>query len=163
MLGGFAPPGFRSTDDYRASTRAFLFCDTDDDGGRSGSDGAAIAWQRCSILGGGETAIFDLARGGPQFGAADLVIGPPTAAVMGGFSGPDMMDDSATAGDLRVVRSALGGSYEKLPRSGLSLPADSKLLELEAYCNPALKEPQNCDDGSRGGGFAFRWPWEDAE
>ena len=35
-------------------------------------------------------AIFDYARGGPQFGAADLVIGPPLTPTAGGIAGPDI-------------------------------------------------------------------------
>ena len=78
------------------------------------------------------------ARGGPQFGAADLVIGSPLSPVMGGFAGPDTLDDTRTAGDLRVVRSRLGGSFAKLP-AGQELPT-GELIELEAYCNAALAD-----------------------
>ena len=41
-------------------------------------------------MGGGEAAVYDYARSGPTFGADALIIGRTEAAVMGGFSGPDM-------------------------------------------------------------------------
>ena len=44
---------------------------------------------RCSSL--PDVDSFDYARGGPQFGAADLIIGAPLSPVMGGFAGPDTM------------------------------------------------------------------------
>ena len=93
----------------------------------------------CAVLGPGDVAIFDYARGGPQFGAADLVIGPPKTPVMGGFSGPDNYGEEymrRTAGDLREVTAALGSSYERLPK-GSAFPTGT-LVELEAYCNAAF-------------------------
>lgn len=54
---------------------------------------------------------------------------------MGGFAGPDTMDDTRTAGDLRVVRSSLGGSYARLASGAFPT---GELVELEAYCNAAL-------------------------
>ena len=132
LVGGYNPVGWESVDDYRATPRAFLFCSTD----APSDDGAPLSWQQCAALGPGEIAIFDNARGGPQFGAADFVVGAPLAPVMGGFAGPDTMDDSRTAGDLRAVRSTLGGSYATLPQGG-SLPT-GELTELEVYCNAEL-------------------------
>jgi len=38
---------------------------------------------KAPVLGSGDGAVYDLAKGGPQFGAADLVIGRPKSAVMG--------------------------------------------------------------------------------
>jgi len=131
-IGGYCPTGWESRDDYRASPRAFLFfCEPCDD--------EEEAWHVCRVLGPGDIAIFDYARGGPQFGAADLVIGPPQTPVMGGIAGPE--NDSPeymqrTAGDLRIVKSSLGGSYEKAP-AGTNFPA-GPLVELEAYCNAAF-------------------------
>lgn len=43
-----------------------------------------------SQVGGSEAAVFDYARGGPQWGADGLVIGPPMSPVMGGFTGPEI-------------------------------------------------------------------------
>jgi len=127
LVGGYNPVGWESIDDYRATPRAFVFC-------ASAAD--EPSWQQCAVLGPGDIAIFDYARGGPQFGAADLVIGAPMSPVMGGFAGPDTMDDTRTAGDLREVRSQLGGSFQKLPK-GQSFPT-GELTELEAYCNADL-------------------------
>ena len=126
----YNPVGWESIDDYRATPRAFLFCSDAE------ADVEEREWQQCLALGPGEIAIFDNARGGPQFGAADLVIGEPLAPVMGGFAGPDTMDDQRTAGDLRSVRSRLGGSYAKLDK-GTAFPT-GELIELEAYCNDAI-------------------------
>jgi len=76
-MGGYNPVGFNGIDDYRYSSNAFLFC-------QKGNQ-----WVQCPVAGSGETAIYDFARGGPQFGT-DLVIGRPLTPTMGGFAGPDM-------------------------------------------------------------------------
>ena len=83
LLGGFNPAGWESRDDYRATPRAFLFCSDGDC-----TDETERLWTSCPVLGPGDIAIFDYARGGPQFGAADLVIGPPLTPTMGGITGP---------------------------------------------------------------------------
>ncbi len=129
LVGGYNPRGWESIDDYRATPRAFLFC------ARTGSD--EPQWEQSAVLGPGDIAIFDNARGGPQFGAADLVFGSPLSPVMGGFAGPDTMDDVRTAGDLRTVTSQLGGSYAKLGKAGLPC---GELVELECYCNAAIDD-----------------------
>jgi hypothetical protein len=133
LLGGYNPVGWDSRDDYRATPRAFLFCAPGAE-----EDGAAEpAWQKLAVLGPGDVAISDYACGGPQFGAADLVIGAPTTPVMGGLAGPEIQDPgymARTAGDLHVVTSQLGSSYEKLPSGSSPFPTD-ELVELEAYCN----------------------------
>lgn len=102
-FGGFNPVGWRSTDDYAASFNAFLFF--------------LPANQEPVILrkvGGNEAAVFDYARGGPQWGADGLLIGPPKSPVMGGFTGPELRREG-TSGDLRVAKSRLGLSYEQIP------------------------------------------------
>jgi hypothetical protein len=43
---------------------------------------------------------------------ADLKIGEPKAAVMGGFTGPGMEDTSVNAGNLKQGSSSIGGAYE---------------------------------------------------
>ena len=65
-------------------------------------------------MGGPEAALFDYARGGPQFGSDGLLIGPPLSPVMGGLAGPD--SPTRGAGDLRSAKSRLGLSYAALPR-----------------------------------------------
>ena len=130
LVGGYNPRGWESIDDYRATPRAFLFCSF-------AGDEDSRSWEQCAVLGPGDIAIFDNARGGPQFGAADLVFGAPLAPVMGGFAGPDTMDDTRTAGDLRTVKSQLGGSYAKL--KGAAFPS-GELIELECYCNAAIDD-----------------------
>ena len=80
---------------------------------------------------------------------SDLIIGPPQAAVMGGFAGPDMEDTRVNAGNLRVAKSTFGGAYESV--SGW--PTGShKVVEVEVYCNGNIKPRSNS------GGFGF-WPF----
>ena len=67
--------GWRSTDDYSSSSNAWLWFQQNNKN------------VRVPILQGGNAAIFDYATGGPWFGSADLLIGSPQAAVMGGFAG----------------------------------------------------------------------------
>jgi hypothetical protein len=121
LFGGFNPAGWRSTDDYYSSSVAFL-------------------WTRLSgqivkfpVLAGGSAAIFDYATAGPCFGAADLMIGPPEAAIMGGFAGPDMENMSTNAGNLKRGKSSVGYAYDPDPR----WPARGsfRLSQVEVYCN----------------------------
>jgi len=126
LFGGFNPAGWRSTDDYTTSTAAFLWAAK---GGFLGSGDKVIKFP---ILAGGNAATFDYATGGPCFGAADLLIGPPKAAVMGGFAGPDMENISINAGNLRNGKSSFG-TYdldERWPVRG-----NFGLVELEVYCD----------------------------
>lgn len=136
-FGGYNPIGWQSTDDYGSSNAAFLWFDK---GGQA---------KKCPVLSGGNVAIFDFATGGPQFGSADLIIGPPKAAVMGGFAGPDMEDTSANAGNLKVGSSTFGGAYEDVsgwPRGS------HRFVEVEVYMNA------NISNSSNGGGFRL-WPF----
>lgn len=137
-FGGYNPLGWQSTDDYGASNAAFLWYD---------KGGSAV---RCPVLSGGNAAIFDYATGGPNFGAADLVIGSPQAAVLGGFAGPDMEDTSITAGNLREGSSSAGGAYD-VPNAW---PVRGKFgaVEIEVYCNGNIKP------SGGGGGFSL-WPF----
>jgi hypothetical protein len=112
-----------STDDYGNSNSAFLWFRTG--GGRK------VA--RCPILPGGNAAIFDYATGGPNFGASDLCIGPPRAAVLGGFAGPDAEDSESIAGDLRRGKSSVGGAYEYV--GGWPVAGEFRLVEVEVWCN----------------------------
>ena len=161
-IGGYNPAGFESRDDYRATPRAFLFCSSksasqstsgssDEQSGKEENGGDQVEWVQLSVLGPGDIAIFDYARGGPQFGAADLVIGAPRSAVMGGFAGPDTMDDTATAGDLHVVTASLGGSYERMPPNSGAFPT-GLLVELEAYCNAAISQGDGLRVANRAAG-----------
>ena len=142
LVGGFNPTGWESRDDYRATPRAFLFCaDASRSGGDEGTAEECI-WTSCPVLGPGDIAIFDYARGGPQFGAADLVIGPPLTPTMGGIAGPDVASidpnvEGRTAGDCRSCTSLLGGSYARLPDGEAALPV-GPLVELEAWANAAF-------------------------
>jgi len=141
-FGAFNPTGWSSTDDYSSSNSAFLWFAT-------GTMGGTIT--KCPILTGGQAATFDYATGGPQFGSADLVIGPPRAAVMGGFAGPDMEDVSINAGDLRRGTSSVGGAYEFV--SGWPVRGSFRLIELEVYCNGNIKKKEG------GGGVLDFWPF----
>mmetsp|Transcript_133926 Transcript_133926/g.387648 ORF Transcript_133926/g.387648 Transcript_133926/m.387648 type:complete len:260 (+) Transcript_133926:75-854(+) len=139
VFGGFNPLGWRSTDDYYQSNAAFLWFSSG--GGKT---------TKCPILTGGNAAVFDYATGGPCFGAADLLIGEPKAAVMGGFAGPDMMDTAVNSGSLRSGRSSVGGSYDFV--KGWPVRGDFQLVELEVYCNEAVS------DFSTGSGSSW-WPF----
>jgi TLD len=105
-LGGYNPSGWRSTDDYYSSTTAFLYT-------LQGGNSNRIQRYPIRKGGGGNTAIFDYATGGPCFGTADLQLGPPLAAVMGGFAGPDVENLQLNAGTLRRgVSTTAGFTYE---------------------------------------------------
>ena len=97
----------------------------------------------------GNAAIFDYATGGPQFGSADLIIGPPQAAIMGGFAGPDMEDTTINSGNLRQGRSSVGGAYEVVGRWPVG--GSFKVVEVEIYCNESIGQIK------RMGGF--KWPF----
>ena len=62
-FGGFNPLGYRSTDDYGGTANAFIFYE----------DGEGVA-KKSRVLGSGDGCIYDLAKGGPQFGASDLIV-----------------------------------------------------------------------------------------
>ncbi|KAJ4957688.1 hypothetical protein NE237_024799 [Protea cynaroides] len=100
-FGAFNPEGNRSTDDYYGTFDGFLFYWKDD---------KEIEPVILPKVGGSGAALFDYARGGPQFGADGLLIGPPLAPVMGGFAGPDT---NSGIGNLRQAKSRLGLSYAK--------------------------------------------------
>ena len=87
---------------------------------------------------------------GPQFGSSDLIIGPPQAAVMGGFAGPDMEDTSINAGNLKTGSSSFLSAYENIngwPRG------NHRFVEVEIYCNGNIAPTSNS-----GGGFKI-WPF----
>ncbi|RYR78375.1 hypothetical protein Ahy_A01g003156 [Arachis hypogaea] len=89
-------------------------------------------------IGGSGAALFDYARGGPQFGADGLLIGPPLAPVMGGFAGPDT---NSGVGDLRQAKSRLGLSYAKRKDGKESLFGDESraiIQEVQVFCNPKI-------------------------
>jgi hypothetical protein len=83
----------------------------------------------------GNAAVFDYATGGPCFGAADLIIGEPRAAVMGGFAGPDVMDNSANAGSLKEGKCGIGGSYRVERGQTWPVRGAFQLVQIEVYCN----------------------------
>jgi hypothetical protein len=122
VFGGYNPSGWRSTDDYSISSAAFLWC----------LSGPSMSVIKCPILPGGNCAIFDYATAGPTFGSNDFCVGPPRAAIMGGFAGPDGEDMSTAAGNLRQCRSNIGTSYQNDP----AWPArgSMQLVEVEVYC-----------------------------
>ncbi|XP_040384942.1 uncharacterized protein LOC102717195 [Oryza brachyantha] len=129
-FGGFSPEGYRSTDDYYDTLDAFLFYWPE-----ASAAGAPVVLPK---VGGSGAALFDYARGGPQFGADGLLIGPPLTAVMGVFTGPD---SSAGAGDLRSARSRLGLSYARRPDGQESLFGDDSRAELDevlVFCSPQI-------------------------
>ncbi|CAB4309684.1 unnamed protein product [Prunus armeniaca] len=133
-IDGFSAANFhnccyRSTDDYYDTFDAFLFYWTDNEI----ADPIVLP-----KVGGSGAALFDYARGGPQFGADGLLIGPPLAPVMGGFAGPDT---NSGIGDLRQAKSRLGLSYAKREDGKESLFGDESratLEEVEVYCSPQI-------------------------
>lgn len=131
-FGGFNPEGYRSTDDYYDTFEAFLFYWPHPGGA---ADSAPVVLPK---VGGSGAALFDYARGGPQFGADGLLIGPPLSPVMGVFTGPDA---SSGAGDLRRAKSRLGLSYAKRPDGKSSLFGDDQraaLAEVQVFCCPRI-------------------------
>ncbi|CAL4981495.1 unnamed protein product [Urochloa decumbens] len=131
-FGGFSPEGYRSTDDYYDTLDAFLFYWPEPE---SSSSPAPVVLPK---VGGSGAALFDYTRGGPQFGADGLLIGPPLTAVMGVFTGPD---SSAGVGDLRSARSRLGLSYARRPDGKESLFGDegrAELAEVLVFCSPQI-------------------------
>ncbi|KAH6804067.1 TLDc domain protein [Perilla frutescens var. frutescens] len=127
-FGAFNPEGYRSTDDYYDSFDAFLFYWPDD-----GANPIILP-----KVGGSGAALFDYARGGPQFGADGLLIGPPLAPVMGGFAGPDT---NSGVGDLRQAKSRLGLSYAKRGDGKESLFGDEPRATLDqvlVFCSPQI-------------------------
>ncbi|KAL0303474.1 UNVERIFIED_CONTAM: hypothetical protein Sradi_6215500 [Sesamum radiatum] len=129
-FGAFNPEGYRSTDDYYDTFDAFLFYWPDD-----ANENGPIVLPK---VGGSGAALFDYARGGPQFGADGLLIGPPLAPVMGGFAGPDT---NSGVGDLRQAKSRLGLSYAKRPDGKESVFGDeskASLDEVMVFCSPQI-------------------------
>lgn len=113
VFGAYYSDCFQSSDDYKSSFKPFLFAFDDDEGTKK----TPLSERRvfvCEKVGGPEAALFDYARGGPQFGPDGLVVGPPLSPVMGGFAGPDSPTRGG-AGDLRTAKSRLGLSYAELP------------------------------------------------
>ncbi|PKU60721.1 uncharacterized protein LOC110105390 [Dendrobium catenatum] len=130
-FGAFSPEGYRSTDDYYDTFDAFLFYWKEDE---DGGDEPIVL----SKVGGSGAALFDYARGGPQFGADGLLIGPPMAPVMGGFAGPDT---NSGVGDLRQAKSRLGLSYARREDGKESLFGDesrASLVEVQVFCSPQI-------------------------
>ncbi|GAB2296473.1 hypothetical protein Dimus_030588 [Dionaea muscipula] len=128
-FGAFNPEGYRSTDDYYDTFDAFLFYWKGDEK----ADEIVLP-----KVGGSGAALFDYARGGPQFGADGLLIGPPLAPVMGGFAGPET---NSGVGDLRQAKSRLGLSYAKRPDGKESIFGDDSratLEEVQVFCSPAI-------------------------
>ncbi|CAO2819538.1 unnamed protein product [Amaranthus hypochondriacus] len=129
-FGAFNPEGYRSTDDYYDSFDAFLFYWQEE-----GNNPDPIILPK---VGGSGAALFDYARGGPQFGADGLLIGPPLAPVMGVFTGPDA---NSGVGDLRQAKSRLGLSYAKRPDGKESIFGDKSnaaLEEIQVFCSPDI-------------------------
>ncbi|RWW31540.1 hypothetical protein GW17_00003826 [Ensete ventricosum] len=132
-FGAFNPEGYRSTDDYYDTFDAFLFY-WKEAGGSSAVDDPVVLPK----VGGSGAAIFDYARGGPQFGADGLLVGPPLTPVMGVFTGPD---SSSGVGDLRQAKSRLGLSYAKRDDGKESVFGDvpkATLVEVQVFCSPQI-------------------------
>ncbi|RLM58699.1 uncharacterized protein C2845_PM18G04490 [Panicum miliaceum] len=134
-FGGFSPEGYRSTDDYYDTLDAFLFYWPEPAPVAEAAEAPPVVLPK---VGGSGAALFDYSRGGPQFGADGLLIGPPLTAVMGVFTGPD---SSAGVGDLRSARSRLGLSYARRADGKESLFGDegrAELAEVLVFCSPQI-------------------------
>jgi hypothetical protein len=90
------------------------------------------------VFSSGNAAIFDFATGGPCFGASDLQIGSPKAAVLGGFAGPSMEDLSINAGNLKEGSSSLGFAYRAIP--GWPVRGRFQLVDLEVYVSADVQK-----------------------
>lgn len=120
VFGGYNPNGWRSTDDYTTSTTAFLF--------RVVAPGRV---EKYKVQANGP-ALFDYASAGPCFGTTDLLIGPPQAAVLGGFAGPNM--ENEPPGSLQVATIMPGQTYDTDERWSV-LGYKIRLQEVEVYCS----------------------------
>ncbi|GAX15783.1 hypothetical protein FisN_3Lh226 [Fistulifera solaris] len=120
VFGGYNPNGWRSTDDYTTSTTAFLF--------RVVSSGRV---EKYKVQANGP-ALFDYASAGPCFGTTDLLIGPPQAAVLGGFAGPNM--ENEPPGSLQVATILPGQTYDTDARWNVR-GYKIRLQEVEVYCS----------------------------
>jgi hypothetical protein len=120
VFGGYNPNGWRSTDDYTTSTTAFLF--------RVVAPGRV---EKYKVLANGP-ALFDYASAGPCFGTTDLLIGPPQAAVLGGFAGPNM--ENEPPGSLQVATILPGQTYDTDARWNVR-GYKIRLQEVEVYCS----------------------------
>ena len=89
----------------------------------------------------GNAAIFDYASGGPCFGASDLLVGEPTGAVMGGFTGPSVEDISVNAGNLRNGKCGGGGTYQF--DKNWPVKGNFQVSQIEVYCNAAFADNTN--------------------
>ncbi|KAL7558716.1 hypothetical protein ACA910_013429 [Epithemia clementina (nom. ined.)] len=126
IFGGYNPAGWRSTDDYVLSSSAFLWC-------LSGPrQKRMVNVKKYPILSAGNAAIFDYATSGPNFGSVDLQIGPPRAAIMGGFAGPDMENTAANAGNLRQCKATPGFAYDS--DAQWPVRGTCNLVQVEVYC-----------------------------
>lgn len=119
VFGGYNPNGWRSTDDYTTSTTAFLFRVT-----------APGRVEKYKVQANGP-ALFDYASAGPCFGTTDLLIGPPQAAVLGGFAGPNM--ENEPPGSLQVATILPGQTYDTDERWSVR-GYKIRLQEVEVYC-----------------------------
>ena len=127
VFGGYNPAGWRSTDDYILSSSAFLWSTT-----TTIPSNNRMMIQKYPISSAGNAAIFDYATSGPNFGSVDLQIGPPRAAVMGGFAGPDMENVGVNAGNLRQCKALPGYAYNTDTR--WPVRGNCVLVEVEVYC-----------------------------
>ncbi|KAL3808739.1 hypothetical protein ACHAXA_010905 [Cyclostephanos tholiformis] len=148
VFGGYNPLGWMSTDDYGNSNSAFLWFRTSSSSSSSSGGGGGIG--KCPILTGGNAAIFDYATGGPNFGACDLCLGQPRAAVLGGFAGPNVEDSESVAGDLRRGKSNVGGAYDYV--RGWPVAGEFRLSEVEVWCNANAGRRTRYGGGGGGGG-----------
>lgn len=132
-FGGFHSAGFASTDDYFSTMASFVFC--------WDAKGGLI---KCEKINSPDAAVYDLRRGGPQWGADTLLVGPPAAPVMGGMAGPDT---NAGAGDLRSAKCRLGLDYAARADGRTLFGGDAAadggrdraaLVEVEAYYAPEI-------------------------
>lgn len=130
-FGAFSPIAWMSSDDYREKADDFLFA------WPAGSAGDAQPERVLKI--GGPGPLFDWARGGPQWGAEALAVGPPASPAGGGIAGPGAEDTGW--GDLRTARSRLGRDYALSPDGEASLFGEptAELVEFEVYYSPELK------------------------
>jgi TLD len=124
IFGGYNANGWRSTDDYYSSTSSFLWY----------KDPSSASVKKLPVLPGGDAAVFDYATSGPCFGSSDLIIGPPRAAIMGGFAGPDGEDISNSAGSLRQCRSSVGSTYRVTREMKWPVFGTTSLVDVEVYC-----------------------------
>ena len=146
LIGGFNPFGYSSVDDYRSSTRAFLF--------RQEAAGKEIEFSRPLSADG---AIYDFGTYGPIFGVEALVIPLNPSKLK-----PTCRATSVLGNDYSILKGSEGGTGISARRDGKTATLFGgkntvDLSELEVYVNADEDVEIRGDVGQGIFGGMFSW------